>query len=466
MNVRLRFLGGAKSVTGSRYLLEIDNAKASYKLLIDCGLFQGLKDLRLKNWEEFPINPKLINAVIISHAHIDHTGYLPKIFKEGFKGKVYCTQASKELMEIMLLDSAKLQEEEAEYAFKKGYSKHEKPQPLYTTEDVQYTLEFLSGYPYKERIKVSPQISIEFHDAGHILGSAIVEVYIEGDNQKKKLVFSGDLGRYNKPILRNPQAISSADILLVESTYGNKENPVDNPKIALANAINTAFDKGGCVLIPAFAVGRTQTLIYYFKQLIEERKIPSVPIFVDSPMGISATGIYKRNKIFHTMNDDAVSIFNYQNVRYCRSQQESIAINNIKNRCIIISSSGMCNGGRILHHLYNRLPKPNDTVLFVGYQSEGTRGRKILDGDKTTRIFGEEVEVKCNIVHLDGLSAHADKNELFKWLKNFKSAPKQTFTVHGETESMNLYAQNIRNTFGWNVTVPDYLESFELFKGI
>lgn len=466
MNVRLKFLGGAKSVTGSKYLLEIDSAKTSYKLMLDCGLFQGLKDLRLKNWEEFPINPKNIDAVVISHCHIDHTGYLPRIYKEGYKGKVYCTQATKDLMEIMLLDSAKLQEEEAEYAFKKGYSKHEKPAPLYTVEDVNDMLPMLDGYGYKESIQISPEVSIKYHDAGHVLGSAIVEIVIKGDSQTKKLVFSGDLGRYNKPILRNPSAISSADILMVESTYGNKENPADNPKKRLGEVVNEAFEKQGCLLVPAFSVGRTQTLIYYFKQLIEEKIIPSVPIFIDSPMGISATGIYKRNKTFHTMQDEAIAIFDFQNIRYFRSQQDSISINNIKKNAIIISSSGMCNGGRILHHLYNRLPKANDTLLFVGYQSEGTRGRKILDGEPTTKIFGEEIQVKCNIVHLDGLSAHADKKELFKWLKNFKSAPKQTFIVHGEVENMGIFAQNIRNQFGWNVTVPDYMESFELFKGI
>lgn len=466
MNIRLRFLGGAKSVTGSKYLLEIESAKISYKLLVDCGLFQGLKDLRLKNWEEFPLNVKQIDAVVISHCHIDHTGYLPRIFKEGYSGKVYCTQASKDLMEIMLLDSAKLQEEEAEYAFKKGYSKHEKPAALYSVEDVNDMLPSLQGYGYKQSIALSPQINIKFHDAGHVLGSAIVEIDIIGDTQKKKFVFSGDLGRYNKPILRNPSAISKADILLVESTYGNKENPADNPIKKLGEVVNEAFEKQGCLLVPAFSVGRTQTLIYYFKQLIEEKIIPNVPIFIDSPMGISATGIYKRNKTFHTMQDEAIAIFDFQNIRYFRSQQESISINNIKKNAIIISSSGMCNGGRILHHLYNRLPRTNDTLLFVGYQSEGTRGRKILDKEPTTRIFGEEIEVKCNVVHLDGLSAHADKKELFKWLKNFKSAPKQTFIVHGEVETMQIFAQNIRNQMGWNVTVPDYMESFELFKGI
>ncbi|MDX2195478.1 MAG: MBL fold metallo-hydrolase [Cytophagales bacterium] len=462
MNIRLRFLGGAKSVTGSKYLLEIDENK----FLIDCGLFQGLKDLRLKNWEEFPVNPKLIKCIILSHAHIDHSGYLPKLYKEGFKGKVICTQATKDLLEIMLLDSAKLQEEEAEYAYRKGYSKHEKPQPLYNTEDVTNMLPYIVGYGYKESIRITDKLSLQFEDAGHILGSAIVELYIKGDNQNKKIVFSGDLGRYNTPILRNPTSIKEADILLVESTYGNKENPVDNPKDLLAKVVNEAFAKGGCILIPAFAVGRTQTLIFYFKQLIEERKIPSVPIFVDSPMGISATGIYKRNKTFHTLQDQAISIFDFQNVRYFRSQQESIAINQIKSKAIIISSSGMCNGGRILHHLYNRLPKPQDTILFVGYQAVGTRGRSILDGEKTVRIFGEDVHIKCHVVHLDGLSAHADKKELLKWLKNFKSAPKNTFIVHGEPENMAAFGQTIKNQFGWNVTVPEYLESFEIFKGI
>lgn len=466
MNVRLRFLGGAKSVTGSKYLLEIDTPQKNYKILVDCGLFQGLKDLRLKNWDEFPISPKMIDAVVITHCHIDHTGYLPRLYKEGYSGKVYCTHATKDLMEIMLLDSAKLQEEEAEYAFKKGYSKHEVPAALYTVEDVSNMLPLLTGFPYKELIQLDDKISVKFHDAGHVLGSAVVELFVVGEKMKKKIVFSGDLGRYNKPILRNPSKISNADILLVESTYGNKENPADNPSKRLADVVNSAFEKKGCLLIPAFSVGRTQTLIYYFKQLIEEKKIPSVPIFIDSPMGISATGIYKRNRTFHTLEDETISIFDFQNIRYFRSQQESIAINNIKTNAIIISSSGMCNGGRILHHLFNRLPKSNDTILFVGYQSEGTRGRKILDGEPTTKIFGEEVTVKANIVHLDGLSAHADKVELFKWLKNFKSAPKQTFIIHGEVDTMKIFAQNIVDKFGWNVTVPEYMESFELFKGI
>ncbi len=466
MNVRLKFLGGAQTVTGSRYLLEIDN----YKILVDCGLFQGLKDLRLRNWEPFPVDPKTISAVVITHAHIDHTGYLPKLFKEGFNGPVYCTVATKDLMNILLLDSAKLQEEEAEWAFKKGYSKHSKPMPLYTVEDVNGILNHFKGFAYHETIVINKDVSIRYYDAGHILGSAITEVIIRGEKMRKTVVFSGDIGRYNKPILRNPTTFKTADILLIESTYGNKDNPGENAKEKLAELINTALARKGCLMIPAFSVGRTQLLIYYVKLLMDEKLIPNVPIFIDSPMSINVTAIYKRHSTFHklrkSLDGKSDSIFDFPNLHYYRSQSESIAINNIKSNAIIISSSGMCNGGRILHHLYNRLERENDTILIVGYQAEGTRGRKILDGEKKVRIFGEEKEVKCQVVHINALSAHADKSELMRWLKNFKIGPKNTFITHGEPDVAKAFAQNITNTFGWNVTVPEYLETFELFKGI
>ncbi len=466
MNVRLKFLGGAQTVTGSRYLLEADN----FRILVDCGLFQGLKDLRLKNWDAFPVDPKTINAVVITHAHIDHTGYLPKLFKEGFRGPVYCTTATRDLMEILLLDSAKLQEEEAEWAFKKGYSKHSKPMPLYTVEDVNNMLGYLKGYSYQETIPISKNVSIRYSDAGHILGSAITEVKIKGDKMRKTIVFSGDIGRYNKPILRNPASIKKADILLVESTYGNRDNPGENAKERLAEIINTALARKGCLTIPAFSVGRTQLLIYYIKLLMTEKLIPNVPIFVDSPMSINVTAIYKRHTTYHklrkSLDGKTDSIFDFPNLHYNRSQTESIAINNIKSNAIIISSSGMCNGGRILHHLYNRLERENDTLLLVGYQAEGTRGRKILDGEKKVRIFGEERDVKCHVVQINALSAHADKSELMRWLGNFKVAPKNTFITHGELEVARVFSQNITNTYGWNVTIPDLMETFELFKGI
>jgi metallo-beta-lactamase family protein len=468
LNVRLKFLGGAQTVTGSRYLLEIEN----FRVLVDCGLFQGLKDLRLRNWDAFPVDPKSINAVVITHAHIDHTGYLPKLFKEGFKGPVYCTTATRDLMEIMLLDSAKLQEEEAEWAYKKGYSKHSKPMPLYTVEDVNGILGYFRGYPYHQTIQLSKNVTIRYYDAGHILGSAITEVGIRGEKMRKTVVFSGDIGRYNKPILRNPAAIKKADILLVESTYGNKENPGDMEyaKQRLAEIINEAMNRKGCLMIPAFSVGRTQLLIYYIRQLMQEKKIPNVPIFIDSPMSINVTAIYKRHNTFHklrkSLDGKTDSIFDFPNLHYYRSQSESIAINNIKSNAIILSSSGMCNGGRILHHLFNRLERENDTLLIVGYQAEGTRGRRILEGEKKVRIFGEEKEVKCKVTHINSLSAHADKPELMRWLGNFKTAPKNTFITHGEPDVANIFAQNIINTFGWNVTVPEMMETFELFKGI
>ena len=466
MNVRLKFLGAAQTVTGSRYLLEADN----FKILVDCGLFQGLKDLRLKNWEEFPVDPKTINAVVITHAHIDHTGYLPKLFKEGFNGPVYCTTATRDLMEILLLDSAKLQEEEADWAYKKGYSKHSKPMPLYTVEDVNKILGNIKGYSYNQTISIGKNVSIKYYDAGHILGSAITEVLIKGHNMRKSVVFSGDIGRYNKPILRNPTSLKKADILLVESTYGNRDNPSGNAKEKLAEIINTALSRKGCLMIPAFSVGRTQLLIYYIKLLMTEKAIPNVPIFIDSPMSINVTAIYKRHTTYHklrkSLDGKSDSIFDFPNLHYYRSQSESIAINNIKSNAIIISSSGMCNGGRILHHLYNRLERENDTILIVGYQAEGTRGRRILEGEKKIRIFGEEKELKCHVVHLNALSAHADRSELMRWLSNFKVAPKNTFITHGETEVASAFAQNIHQTFGWNVTLPNMMETFELFKGI
>jgi metallo-beta-lactamase family protein len=464
VNVRLRFLGGAQTVTGSRYLLEVDD----YKILIDCGMFQGLKELRLKNWAPFPVDAKNIDAVILTHAHIDHTGYLPKLFKEGFRGHVHCTSATRELTEIMLLDSAKLQEEEAEYAFKKGYSKHEKPMPLYTTEDANFTFNYFRGYQYNEDVAITPKITIKFHDAGHILGSAITEVYLKGDNMTKKIVFSGDIGKYNKPILRNPTVIKDADILLIESTYGNKETTTpDEAYDSFAEIILKSIERKGCLLIPAFAVGRTQTLLYYIKELIDRKKIPKIPVFVDSPMGISVTSLFKRHSNYHTIkNTGYTDLFDFDGLHYYRNQSESVAINNIKNNAIIISSSGMCNGGRILHHLYHRLPRPNDTLLFVGFQSEGTRGRKLLDGDNSSRIFGEEVLVKCHLEQISGLSAHADRAELLKWLGNFKSAPKMTFIVHGEPEVSKQFSNTIASKLGWNSTVPNYMEVFELFKGI
>lgn len=465
MNVRVKFLGGAQSVTGSRYLVEAGD----FRFLFDCGLFQGLKDLRLRNWEAFPVEPSTIDCVIISHAHIDHTGYLPKLVKEGFSGPIYCTHPTADLMEIMLIDSAKLQEEETEYARQKGYSRHEVPKPLYTEADAQAVFPLIKSVGYDERIKISNHVEFIFRDAGHLLGSAITEIFVRGDNQQKKIVFSGDLGRYQTEMLHPPSAIEQADVLFVESTYGNKDNPDVDPKVDLMRIANETIQRGGVLLIPAFAVGRTQGLLYHLRQLMKEKRIPDVPVYIDSPMAVSSTYLFFKHPKFlkETFNlKEFVKEVETNMLVFVRSNEHSKTLNSIKKNAIIISSSGMMTGGRVLHHLYHRLRRKEDTVLIAGFQAEGTRGRRLLDGEKTIKIFGEQVPVECTIEYISSMSGHADMPELFRWLAGFKNKPKVTFTVHGEGVDLQAYAQNIRDRFGWNVIVPQYMESVQLFEGI
>lgn len=465
MDVRVKFLGGATSVTGSKYLIDVDN----FRFLFDCGLFQGLKELRLRNREELPIDVSTINAVVISHAHIDHSGYLPRLVKDGFSGPIYCTPPTAELMELLLLDSAKLQEEEAEYAKKKGYSKHEKPEPLYTEEDAKSTFAFFRTYNLDETFSIHPSIEVRYREAGHLLGSAITEIIIKGKNQRKKLVFSGDLGRYDQDILKNPYTVTEADILFIESTYGDTDNPPHNPEDDLQRIVNETFARGGLLLIPAFAVGRTQSLLYYLRKLMLEDKIPDVPVYVDSPMAISATYLFYKFPSYHKLkvtSKDLMQQVETNMLVFVKSGAQSKTLNDLKTNAIIISASGMMTGGRILHHMHNRLPNENDTILVSGYQAEGTRGRTLLDGSPTVKIYGEEVPIKCRVENMTALSGHADKSELFRWMSNFKDKPKLTFCVHGEGEKIQNYARGIREKFGWNVMVPQYLESVELFKGI
>ncbi|MDH3710891.1 MAG: MBL fold metallo-hydrolase [Cyclobacteriaceae bacterium] len=464
MDVRVRFLGAAKTVTGSKYLLEIGD----YRLLVDCGLFQGVKKLRERNWNDFPQNPDDVDAVIITHSHIDHIGYLPRIFRQGFKGPVYCTETTMDLMKIMLRDSAKIQEEEAAYARRKGYSRHKNPEPLYNTEHAEMVFKNLQSKPSNTSLQIHPGISLKFLNAGHILGSSIVEIEIEGREQKKKIVLSGDIGRYDQPVLRDPDPVDFADVLIVESTYGDKNNPPVSPKDALAEVVNEAHDNGGCILIPAFALGRTQLLVYYLKELQDENRIPDIPIYVDSPMAISVTALYKKHFHEHKLRESELeqSVFDYHGLKYCKSAEDSKQINEIKRDAIIISASGMCTGGRIMHHLYHRMPRENDTILFVGYQAYGTRGRRILEGEPTIRLFGKEVPLNCNVRQISGLSAHADRSELLRWLGNFKQSPKHVFITHGEPESAYALANTLNNDWNWNAVVPDYLEWHRLFQSI
>lgn len=465
MDVRVKFLGGTGTVTGSRFLLDVGN----FRLLFDCGLFQGLKELRLRNWEIFPVDPSTIHAVVISHAHIDHTGYLPKLVKEGFNGPIYCTHPTSDLMELMLLDSAKLQEEEAAFAYAHQYSKHANPLPLYTAQDAQKIFPMIREYGYGESIKISDRIVLIFRDAGHLLGAAISEFLITGDTQTKKIVFSGDLGRSTDIILNPPTPVEQADVLFIESTYGNKDNPCGDPAKELARIANETFDNGGVLLIPAFAVGRTQVLLYHLHMLMQEDRVPDVPVYIDSPMATSATYLYYKFPQYHKVKFNQSEFARQLETNmlvFVKNSKHSKTLNEIKRNAIIISSSGMMTGGRILHHMYHRLRNKQDTLLISGYQAAGTRGRRLVDKEPVIRIFGEEVPVNCRVENMTSFSGHADREELFGWLKNFKDRPKITFTVHGEDPNLSIYAQSIRDRMKWNVSVPDYLESVELFNGI
>jgi len=467
MDVSIKFLGGAGSVTGSKYLLTIDK----YRILIDCGLFQGLKELRLRNWNNLPENVTDIDAVILTHAHLDHSGYLPRLFKQGYEGPVLCTHATADLLELLLRDSAKLQEEEAIYAKKKGYSKHENPEPLYGIKDAEKVFPKVESYALGTCISFNERINICFKKAGHILGAAIVEIEVLGDRENKKLIFSGDIGRYSDPILPPPTEVPHADILLIESTYGDRNCRVDDPQAALGDAINDALSHGGCIMIPAFAVGRSQSLLYHINELMTRGDIPEIPIYMDSPMAISTTQLYLKHDTFHKLkkedflHDAAFSMLR-KHLKIVHKHTDSVALNDIREKAIIISASGMMTGGRILHHLYNRLPRKNDTLMIAGYQAAGTRGRRIVNGEPTVRIFGTDIPVVCHVVQLEGLSAHAYQNELIQWMSGIKNKPKQVFIVHGEDDQARGLQQEITSVFGWKSTIPEYLESFSLFQGL
>lgn len=463
MNVKVKFLGAAKTVTGSKYLLEVDK----FKILIDCGIFQGRKEVRDRNWNEFPLEVSDIDAIVLTHAHLDHSGYLPKIVKDGFKGSIYCTTATSALCEILLRDSAKLMMEEATFVNKKIVSNFlSATKPLYNINDAERVFSKWKCFDYYESFNITDNISIQFYNAGHILGSSIVEITIKGESQTKKIVFSGDLGRPNSPILYPPDIIKEADVVFVESTYGGREMPEDIWE-EFAKVVNKSFDKGGMLLIPSFAVGRTQQLIFLLKKLRDENKIPQIPIYVDSPMAINVTFLYNQYNNYHKLEkEEFTHAFRYKDIHYYQDKELSKSLNSLDNACIVISASGMCNGGRIMHHMYHRLPKENDTLLFVGYQAEETRGRKILEGAPTTSIFGMDVPINCNIEKINGLSAHADRSELIDWLSGFENHPKWTFIVHGEENANNNLQNEITKKLGWKSVIPDYLESFELFTGI
>ncbi|MEK6322326.1 MAG: MBL fold metallo-hydrolase [Acidobacteriota bacterium] len=460
----LQFLGAAGTVTGSKFLIDAGGSRA----LIDCGLFQGHKELRLRNWESLPLNPASITWVLLTHAHIDHSGYLPRLVRDGFKGPVYATTATADLLKILLPDSAKLQEEDAEYSNRKGFSKHSPALPLYTEQDANAALKLIQRVSYQQDVRLNKFIAARFMPAGHILGSSFIEVQVtEPDRAPVKIVFSGDLGRYDEPILNDPAPETEADYLLIESTYGDRLHDPTSPKDRLAEIINATVERGGKIIIPAFAVGRTQSLVYYLRELEDEGRIPVLPVAVDSPMGAEATRLYAKHLDDHDLDMTRIRDLNRnplatRNFSLVQGRNGSKALKEQMGSAIIISSSGMATGGRVVHHLAQWLPDPASAVIFVGYQAAGTRGRRLQDGETQIKIHGEMVPVRAHIESISSLSAHADCGEIMRWLGGFKRPPLKTFVVHGEAGSAGALRDRIVKELGWDAVIPNYKEIVEL----
>lgn len=451
--MQLKFLGATETVTGSKYLLSFD----SKNILVDCGLFQGYKALRLRNWDALPIDAKKIDAVILTHAHIDHTGYIPLLVKNGFEGKIYATKGTIDLASILLPDSGHLQEEEAMFANKWGYSKHKPALPLYTVLDAQKSLKQFEALEFGESLTLDNNISFSFHRAGHILGAAFVVIKY-GD---KKLVFTGDMGHRRDPLLFDPEVIEEADYLVLESTYGDRLHDTKDVQEQLGEIIRKTVARSGSVIIPSFAVGRAQNLLYYIGQLKEANKIPNVPVFLDSPMAVSASHILIKNKSEHRLSKEECKKFSHIAI-YVNTPDDSKAIDALKKPAIIISASGMATGGRILFHLKTYGPDPRNTILFSGYQAGGTRGDRIVRGEKEVKIHGEMIPIRAEVQILHNASAHADYNDILEWLSHFKKPPKKIFITHGELTSAMSLKSKIESKPGWTCIVPTYLQTENL----
>ena len=463
----LTFWGGVGTVTGSKYLIETDSAR----VLVDCGMFQGLKELRERNWQPPPFDARSLDAILITHAHIDHTGYLPRLVAQGFHGPVHCSRGTADLLKILLPDAARLQEEDADYRNRHKITKHSPALPLYTEEDAERTLGLIHPVANSgEAISVAQGVQAEFRIAGHILGSSLVLVKLDGageDHTGRNLLFSGDLGHYHQPIIRDPVTPPACDYLVCESTYGDRLHDPENPKDALARIINDAAARNAPVLIPAFAVGRTQEIIYLIRELEEEKQVPILPVCADSPMAAAATIAY--SKRVEEQDEDYASVLaakqhplRTHSMLACSSKQESKRLNESEGARVIISASGMMTGGRVLHHAIRLLPNPDATLVFVGYQAAGTTGRRILNGEPEVKILGQWIPVRCRIERIGSFSAHADWKEIIQWLEGMRGAPRRTFLTHGESEAANAMAGHIKDRFGWSVEVPQYGERFSL----
>ena len=443
---RIRFLGAADTVTGSRYLVETEGAR----LLVDCGLFQGYKKLRERNWADPPFDPKSLDAVLLTHAHIDHSGYLPRLRKLGFRGPVYCTGGTRDLLRILLPDSGHLQEEDAKRANRYGYTRHRPAEPLYTEADAERCLRQLEPRGFGEGFEPVGGVSATFSRAGHIIGSACLALRLGATT----VTFSGDVGRPSDLLMRPPDPIPATDYLIVESTYGDRRHPTDDVAEALARVVNETAARGGVVLVPSFAVGRAQHLLLLLSRLRAEHRIPELPIFLDSPMSIDATEIFRDHEDEHRISREECDAMCRVAI-YSRTPDESKAIDARRGPMVVLSASGMATGGRILHHLRRFLPSDGNTVLLVGYQAAGTRGRALLEGVDEIKLFGEYVPVKARVAALEGLSAHADHTELLKWLAEANPSPRRVFVTHGEPAAADAFRRRLRDAFGWDAVVPD-----------
>jgi metallo-beta-lactamase family protein len=473
----LQFLGAAGTVTGSKHLINTrDDAshKPGLQVLIDCGLFQGAKEWRVRNWEDTPVPARDIDAVVLTHAHLDHCGWIPRLAKEGFTGPIYATQPTIDLCSVILPDSGHLQEEEARFHNQRQSSKHHPAMPLYTLQEAQDCMHLFSPVPFGETKRLSPELAFRFVHAGHILGSGMVELFVGNEGNARKFLFTGDIGRVPPPqtapgrvVHAGPEGNEDPEILVMESTYGNRAHPHDDVRPHLAQIISGTVQRGGSVIVPAFAVERTQKFLFLLKELMEANQIPRVPVFIDSPMAIKAVEIFM--KYAEEFNEEARHLvqkfgspLNWEGFHFAPKQEDSKKINEMRYPCIIVSSSGMVTGGRILHHLLLRLPDPRNQVLFIGFQAPGTRGEIIKSGAKSVRIFSEVVPIRAQVAALEQFSDHADTEELLLWLRTFTKSPKKTFLVHGEPEASSRLQQAISSQLGWNVNIAHWLEKVPL----
>ena len=469
MEICITFLGAARNVTGSKCLVEVNGIR----LLIDCGLYQerGLKNL---NWEPFHISPDKLDIVLLTHAHLDHCGLIPKLVKEGFRGRIYCTPATTEIAKIVLLDSAKIQEEDAAFKQKRHNRESRKgdyPEiPLYTKEDAEASFSFFSSIEYEQKLDLGNGIEVVFYDAGHILGSATIKLLVKSNGEERTLIFSGDIGKKNTPILQDPTVFHQADYVVMESTYGNKGTPSSAADIheILSDIINNTINNGGNVIIPSFAIERSQEVLYRLNELLRQDRIPHIMVFLDSPMAIRVTDVFRH----HTdlFDEEAAELLrsgkhpcDLPGLQLCRTVDESKAINYIRGSVVIIAGSGMCNGGRVRHHLVNNIVRPECTILFVGYQAIGTLGRQIVDGAKTVRIHGKYFPVKAQVIKINGFSAHADKDELLQWISTFKeNPPRKVFITHGEEKVSKEFAEVVEQKLGFNTERPSLGDKYVL----